>query len=347
MSSPAHDQPVAADSLLAWIERYLAHRQMRGLDRYTANPVRHDLKRLSDWCAERAIDRPIQISKPILERYQRYLYYYRKANGQPLSVSSQARALARVKGWFRWLVRHNYLPSNPASELELPRLPRQTLPQVLSPAEVESVLAVPNVQTPIGLRDRAALEVLYSTGIRRMELVSLSVFDIDFNAGTVFVCQGKGRKDRLLPIGERALAWLRQYLDEVREHWQIDPTDTALFVSQCGQRLSGDRISERVREYIQRSGVGKPGACHLFRHAAATAMLENGADIRYIQSMLGHSNIHTTEVYTHVSIGKLKAVHAATHPGARLERRTDSTASQATTADADYDGPSKPFEELP
>jgi integrase/recombinase XerD len=310
-----------ADSIPTWIERYLAHRQMLGLDRYTQAQCRHDLKRLWDWCSERAIERPVDISKPMLERYQRHLYYYRKADGQPLSARSQARTLARIKGWFRWLARHNHLPSNPASELELPRLPRQMLPQVLSPAEVEAVLAEPELATPLGLRDRAALEVLYSTGIRRMELICLSVFDIDFNRGTLFVRQGKGRKDRLVPIGDRALAWLRRYLDDVREHWQVDPKDTTLFLSQDGQRLSPDRISERVRAYVRRAGIGKPGGCHLFRHAAATAMLENGADLRYIQSMLGHASIQTTEIYTHVSIGKLKAVHAATHPGAKLARR--------------------------
>jgi integrase/recombinase XerD len=308
-------------SLAAWIGRYVEHLLVLGLHAQSERRVRHDLMRLCDWCGERAIERPAEITRPILERYQRHLFYYRKTDGQPLSATSQARELARVKDWFRWLVRGNHLPSNPASELELPRLPRQTLPQVLSPAEVEAILAVPDVETALGLRDRALLEVLYSTGIRRMELVNLSVFDVNFGRGTLFVHQGKGRKDRVVPIGERALAWVRKYLDEVRSGWLADPAETALCLTQEGQRVSLDHMSVLVRGYVKRSGIDKPGACHLFRHAAATAMLENGADIRFIQSMLGHASIHTTEIYTHVSIETLKAIHAATHPGARLGRK--------------------------
>ncbi len=320
-NAPRQAPPAHPDSLSAWIARYLEHLLVMGLHAQSERRVRHDLMRLQDWCGERSIERPAQITRPILERYQRHLFYYRKTDGQPLSATSQARELARIKDWFRWLVRGNHLPSNPASELELPRVPRQNLPQVLSPAEVESILAMPDVETALGLRDRALLEVLYSTGIRRMELINLSVFDVNFARGTVFVHQGKGRKDRVVPIGERALAWVRKYLDEARSGWLVDPTEAALCLTQEGQRISLERMSALVRGYVKRSGVDKPGACHLFRHAAATAMLENGADIRYIQSMLGHASIATTQVYTHVSIETLKAIHAATHPGAKLGRK--------------------------
>jgi len=131
-----------------------------------------------------------------------------------------------------------------------------------------------------------------------------------------------------VPIGERALAWARKYLDEVRGEWLADPAETALWLTQEGQRPSLERMSALVRGYVKRSGIGKPGACHLFRHAAATAMLENGADIRYIQSMLGHASIRTTQVYTHVSIETLKAIHAATHPGARLKRKSSAAEAE-------------------
>ncbi|MCB1601626.1 MAG: site-specific tyrosine recombinase XerC [Xanthomonadales bacterium] len=322
-NTPREVPPAHPDSLSAWVARYLEHQRVMGLHAQSERRVRHDLMRLHDWCSERAIELPAQITRPILERYQRHLFYYRKTDGQPLSATSQARELARIKDWFRWLVRGNHLPSNPASELELPRVPRQHLPQVLSPAEVEAILAVPDVETALGLRDRALLEVLYSTGIRRMELVNLSVFDVNFARGTVFVHQGKGRKDRVVPIGERALAWVRKYLDEARSGWLVDPTETAFCLTQEGQRVSLERMSAMVRGYVKQSGIDKAGACHLFRHAAATAMLENGADIRYIQSMLGHASIATTQVYTHVSIETLKAIHAATHPGAKLKRDQD------------------------
>lgn len=321
-------QPAHGDSVAAWIVRYLEHVRVMGLAEHSWRRVHGDLARFNAWCMERAIDSPREISKPVLERYQRHLFYYRRADGRPLSVQSQVRELARLKHWFRWLVRGNHLPGNPASELEMPRAPRRYLPHVLSPVEVETILAAPDTDTPLGVRDRALLEVLYSTGIRRMELVNLTVFEVNFTRGTVFVRQGKGRKDRLVPIGERALAWVRKYLDEVRAQFVVDPNEAGLFLTHEGQRPTLEHTTALVRGYVQRAGIDKPGACHLFRHAAATAMLENGADIRYIQAMLGHANLGTTQVYTHVSIEALKAIHAATHPGARLQRR-DSNALES------------------
>ncbi len=311
---------MAPDRLGAALARYLAHRRMLGFDTQAERAVCNDLERLVDWSRERGIAQPSEIGRPVLERYQRHLYYARKPNGQPLSAATQARALARIKDWFRWLVKSGELAGNPAADLELPRVPRRRLPQVLSAAEVETILAQPDIETEMGLRDRALLEVLYASGIRRRELTRLSVFDVDHGRGTLFVRQGKGRKDRVVPLGERALAWLARYLDEVRERWLANPQETAVFLSQEGTAISVERLSALVRGYVKRSGVGKPGACHLFRHAAATAMLENGADIRFIQAMLGHASLRTTEVYTHVSIEALKAVHAATHPGARFKR---------------------------
>lgn len=315
--------PTHADSVAAWIVRYLEHQRVTGLKAHSWQRVHDDLARFNAWCAERAIDSPREISKPVLERYQRHLFHYRRADGRPLAAGSQVRELMRIKHWFRWLVRGNHLPSNPASELELPRAPKRYLPHVLTPAEVETILAEPDVGTALGLRDRALLEVLYSTGLRRMELVNLSVFDVSFTRGTVFVRQGKGAKDRIVPIGERALAWLTRYLDEVRTAFVVDPNEAGLFLTHEGRRPTLEYVTALVRTYVKRAGIDKPGACHLFRHAAATAMLENGADIRYIQAMLGHAALNTTQVYTHVSIGALKAIHAATHPGAKLARKTE------------------------
>ncbi len=172
----------------------------------------------------------------------------------------------------------------------------------------------------MGLRDRALLEVLYATGIRRRELTRLSVFDVDHGRGTLFVRQGKGRKDRVVPLGERALAWLAVISTRCASAWSVDPENRRLFLTRTGGEIPVDSLTELARRYVKRAGIDKPGACHAFRHAAATAMLENGADLRYIQALLGHSTVKTTEIYTHVSIEALKAVHAATHPGARFKR---------------------------
>ncbi len=162
-------------------------------------------------------------------------------------------------------------------------------------------------------------EVLYSTGIRRSELVALTLSDVDARGGCAFVRQGKGKKDRVIPIGERALRWLERHREEVREAWCIDPQEQALFVDPDGSAPSADAVSQRVRKVFDQLGIRQPGACHLFRHTMATEMLNHGADVRYVQEMLGHARLDTTQIYTHVSITKLKAVHAATHPGATLK----------------------------
>lgn len=191
---------------------------------------------------------------------------------------------------------------------------------VLTADEVEAVLAMPDTGTPLGLRDRAILELLYATAIRRGELVNLKLFDTDYARAALIVRQGKGNKDRVLPIGERALSWLATYRDEVRPGLVAGRDCMTLFLSRQGNPLDPKRLSEKVRGYVKESGIGKPGSCHLLRHTAATLMLEGGADIRFIQAMLGHESLETTQIYTRVSALKLAEIHAATHPGAKLAR---------------------------
>jgi len=164
------------------------------------------------------------------------------------------------------------------------------------------------------------LEVLYSTGVRRSELAHLSVFDLDAERATLLVRQGKGRKDRMVPIGERALAWVGRYLAEVRPGLVVPPDDGTLFLTADGTGLSPVYLGQVARRYVERSGVAKTGSCHIFRHTMATLMLEGGADVRYVQAMLGHAELSSTQVYTHVSIRALQAVHNATHPGATNTR---------------------------
>jgi len=207
----------------------------------------------------------------------------------------------------------------PASELELPRLERRLPKHVLTIRESETVLATTNVSEPLGLRDRAILETLYSTGIRRMEVVNLKLYDMDVDRGTLMVRQGKGKKDRMVPIGKRAIGWIEKYLTEVRPRLIIDPNDVTLFLTHLGQGFTTNRLTQLVREYVDAADIGKRGSCHLFRHTMATLMLENGADIRFIQAMLGHAKLETTQIYTQVSIRKLKEIHEATHP-AKMNR---------------------------
>jgi integrase/recombinase XerD len=192
---------------------------------------------------------------------------------------------------------------------------------------------VPDVGDAIGLRDRAILETLYSTGIRRMEVMNLLVYDLDAERGTLMVRQGKGKKDRMVPIGERAIAWIARYVSDARPQLVMPPDEGVLFLTQEGESLSPNRLTQLVRDYVNAAEVGKTGACHLWRHTCATLMLEGGADIRYIQEMLGHVELSTTQIYTQVSIRRLKAVHALTHPSAKLDRPTKSTTAANGASD--------------
>jgi integrase/recombinase XerD len=272
------------------------------------------------WCAERSVTRAAEVTKPMIDRYQRALFYHRRANGHALSFRTQYLMLTWVKQFFRWLVRENHILYNPASEIELPRVERRLPKYVLTANEADCILAQPDLATPFGLRDRAMLEVLYSTGMRRSELAHLSIYDVDPERGIVFIRQGKGKKDRVIPIGDRALAWLQKYLDEARPRLVAEPDDGLMFLAYTGQPFSPDLLTRWVAGYVDAANIGKRGSCHLFRHSVATLMLEGGADIRYVQEMLGHASIETTQFYTKVSIRHLKAIHTATHPSAKLER---------------------------
>lgn len=312
-------------SMRAMMAEYLEWMQVRGYTERSVETRAEVMGYFASWCEERGLMRPAEVTRPILQRYQRWLFYYRKKNGKPLGLSTQYVRLTVLTNFFRWLTRNNHILYNPASELELPRTEKRLPRAVLSVAEVERVLARPDLSDPIGVRDRAVLEVLYSTGIRRTELTQLSIFSLDRDRGTLLVRKGKGRKDRIIPIGERAMAWVEKYLGEVRARLAVEPDDGVLFLTGEGEAITPGHLSDHVSSYIDAAGIGKKGSCHLFRHTCATLMLEGGADIRFIQQLLGHESLNSTELYTRVSIRKLKEIHAATHPSARLERKEGRT----------------------
>ena len=322
----AVDDPLAHNALT----RYMAaHFEWMLINGYSADTVRARkiaLRRFIRWCDERGQDDPRAITQPILERYQRYLFYYRKANGAPLSVGMQVQCLAPLKTWFKWLTRQRHILADPAAGIDLPRQPKRLPRAVPSVQEVEAILHEAEPDNVQGLRDRALLETLYATGLRRMELPGVSIYDVDFTRGILWVRHGKGKRERVVPLGERAMAWLDRYITEARKQLMTGDTD-ALFLTDYGEPVQPAYVADKVKRYMQFAGVHKAGSTHLLRHACATHMLEGGADIRYIQEMLGHANLETTEIYTHVSIDKLIAVHGATHPS-RLTKRTNQLAGR-------------------
>ncbi len=301
------------NTLYHWMRRFLAYQLERHYSARTVQNRETYLRYFILWADERGLAYPNEITRPVLESYQRHLFHHRKKNGDPLSVRSQHGRIIPIRAFFSWLVKNNHLLSNPASDLELPRLDHRLPRAVLSRREVELILGCIDTQTGLGLRDRAILEVLYSTGMRRMEVIGLRWDDFDIERGTVFIRMGKGRKDRMVPIGDRALKYCEKYLYDQRPILDL-VGDPSFFLTSLGQAFTPNRMSQLVRNAIEAADIGKKGSCHMLRHSCATLMLENGADIRYIQQLLGHASMETTQIYTHVSIQKLKAVHSLTHP---------------------------------
>lgn len=293
------------------------HRQWLQVHNYSEATIKKRaiyVRQFALWCLDRDLSTPAVITKPIIESFQRWLYRRRKDNGQPLSWGSQHLHLKEIRAFFAWLTKVNHLAFNPAAQIELPRQPK-TLPRaILSADEVEQVLAQPDATTPLGLRDRAILETFYSTGIRRAELCSLKLDDIHVDRRALFINQGKGKKDRYVPIGMRALVWIASYVEQARDRLLLDETERTLFVTNQGEPLHPDSLTEYARRYIAAAGIEKPGACHIFRHTMATLMHENGADLAMIQQILGHAKTDTTQIYARTSLRQLLETHGRTHP---------------------------------
>ena len=333
-AGPSHQRidPLQHLVLTAYVNAHFDWMRVTGYSEDTVRARKTALRRFIVWCEERALRDPKDITKPILERYQRHLFYYRKVDGRPMTLGTQFGCLAPLKTFFKWLAKENHILYNPASEITLPKLPKHLPRVILSIQEVEAILREAEPSTASGLRDRAMLETLYSTALRRMELPGLALYDVDLTRRLVMVREGKGKRDRVVPIGERAAAWVDKYLQEARPQLLIGDTES-LFLTDYGEPMSPEYVAERVRRYMHFAGVKKPGACHLFRHACATHMLENGADTRFIQALLGHADLGTTQIYTRVSIDKLREIHDATHP-AKLHRTAAKPRQKSSSAES-------------
>jgi integrase/recombinase XerD len=303
---------------------FYARLHLRDLEvkNYSPATVRDRAKTLRyflTWSNERAITKPEEVTVAVIERYQRFMYYSNGANGKRLSFTAQAARLMALRVFFRWLVRERVIEMSPAELVDLPRAEYRLPKSILTIEQVESIMNACNTATALGIRDRAIIELLFSSGLRRAEAAALKVWDVDTTERIAFV-HGKGRKDRYVPIGERAALWIRKYIDEVRPQFASEPDSGYLFLTAWRQPLVDERISDIVRAAAKAAGFTKNISAHVFRHTMATMMLDGGADVRFVQAMLGHTDINTTVIYTRVAIKKLKAVHAIAHPAANLSR---------------------------
>ncbi|HUO09008.1 MAG TPA: site-specific tyrosine recombinase XerC [Phycisphaerae bacterium] len=304
-------------SLLFLSARYVEYLGVRNYSKKTVYRRQRELAYFRRFCEALGITQARQVTRAVVLSYQSHLFHYRKKDNTPLTVATQQHWLVCLTRFFSYLTRDGLVLYNPASDLELPRKEHHLPKVILSAAEIEAILSTPDTHGPppsLGVRDRALLEVFYSTGIRRMELMNLDIGHLDLSRGVVHVVQGKGHKDRVVPIGARAIGWVEKYLAEVRPALCPSINEPALFLNSQGNRFTEGRLGQHVRKIIARSGVNKPGGCHLFRHAFATGLLQNGCDLRHIQIMLGHASLETTQLYTHLAIHELQEAHRRYHP---------------------------------
>jgi integrase/recombinase XerD len=287
----------------AWLDHLRIERRRSA---NTVDSYARDLEHLRQFAAGRS--QPLEaLDRRALEAFVRELM------GRGLSPRSVARVVSSTRGFFRYLVVHRHVDANPADDLQPPRA-WAALPKYLSVEEVDRLMTLPDITTPKGLRDRAFIELLYATGLRVTELVSLGTTSLNLEAGYL-TTQGKGGKERLVPIGDEAASWVARYLREGRPRLLRTRAATRLFVNaRGGTALSRLGVWKILKQYGTRAGLGRRLSPHVLRHSFATHLLDRGADLRAIQMMLGHSDLSTTQIYTHVLEARLRAIHERFHP---------------------------------
>ncbi len=300
------------------IERY--RNQLLTLN-YASKTVKSNvfyLNRFLAWLRENGIREIVAVTRDVIRDYQTNLYEeINKHTGEPNSVTYQNRNLLVIKSFFRFLFENDYLVGDPAKGIPYAKEPQRLPRSILTQSEAKKILHAPDTKTVLGYRDRAILEVLYSTGIRKEELLNILLSDVDYHDGFIRINCGKGRKDRVVPVGKIACRYLENYIKAVRPSLIRKPNNSHVFLSLRGNRLSKNMVWEIVKSYAEKAKMNKNISPHTFRHTCATLMLRNNANIRHIQELLGHASLDSTQVYASVSITDLKEVHARCHPRER------------------------------
>jgi integrase/recombinase XerD len=312
----------ALADLGALVEVHLADALARGLARGTVAYRRVYLGQLLAWLERRGITRAREITPHVLDDYLIHLKQrrtdYNRAEATTLSVKTLAAEASVLRSFCRWLAARRVVLFDPAEHLKLGDRTQPLPKTVLTEAEVRALLSAPG-RDVLGLRDRAILETLYSTGLRRAELCALDLYDLDHAGELVRVRQGKGGRDRVVPIGEAALAAIRRYLHDARPELVATPKEPALFVAAIThRRLNVKTLNLIVRKHAEAAGIAKRVTPHVLRHTCATDLLRGGADIRHVQAILGHVSVATTQIYTRVAVEDLLQVHRRHHPRRKL-----------------------------
>jgi len=292
------------------LEKYIEHlKTEKNASFYTVRNYRHDLEDFLGFLKANKIKSPIDVERHILRRYLSYLLE------KGIVKASIARRLSAIRSLYKYLVREKIVPFNPAATTSSPKLDRR-LPSFLARDEIKKLLDAPDLKTPKGKRDRAIIELIYASGLRVSELVSLDLKQVFLETRELRVW-GKGSKERIVLIGEPAVASLIKYLEKSRAFLLGNKQKEAVFLNRFGQRLPERRIQKLLDEYAHSAGIKKRVYPHLLRHTFATHMLDGGADLRVVQELLGHSNLSTTQIYTHVTKSQAKKVYLSAHPLAK------------------------------
>lgn len=276
-----------------------------GLARNTLDSYRQDLEQFSAWVQKAAEKSLLQVEQADIQQYLAFKF----PTSKPRTIS---RLIASLRRLYRFALRENKISVDPTLQIESPKLPR-SLPKSLSEDDVVALLNAPDLNEAIGLRDRAMLEILYASGLRVSELVGLKVTEVSLSEGVVRVT-GKGSKTRLVPMGEVAVDWISRYLNEGRPHILEKRLSDSMFVTQRGTAMTRQAFWYLIKRYALLAGIHKHMSPHVLRHAFATHLLNHGADLRVVQMLLGHSDISTTQIYTHVARERLKQLHSVHHP---------------------------------
>ena len=280
----------------------------RGLSQNTLLAYANDLNRFAGFLTAQGLRRFQDVTRPVV------VAFLREEREQPRASATLARRLVAIKVFFRFLVQEGVLTEDITESLDAPKLWR-TLPDSLTPNEIEALLATPDPHHPLGIRDRALLELFYASGLRISELATLAIEDVRLDTG-LLRCFGKGSKERVVPLGKAARKALKHYVNTARPALNPPASERCLFVNRRGQAFTRNGIWRLVKKHARDAGISKNVKPHTLRHSFATHLLANGAPLRLIQEMLGHADIATTQIYTHVDEARLKAVHSQHHPRA-------------------------------
>ena len=290
-----------------WSDQFLHYLIVeKGLSKNTIEAYSHGLTRFLNHLRGKGVQELRDVGK---FHIRGFLLALRKKNLSPKSI---VRNLVAIRTFFRFLIQEGILETNPAEEIESPKVAK-TLPEILSLKEIEQILEQPDLQTPLGIRDRAMLEMLYATGMRVSELTHLPTHQVNLEGGYVLV-YGKGSRERIVPLGGEAMKWVAVYLRTARGVLAKRKESPSLFISRSGRGMSRQRFWKNLKDYARRAGLRKRITPHLLRHSFASHLLERGADLRSVQMMLGHVDISTTQIYTHVTGERLKKIHKQYHP---------------------------------